>query len=319
MAITSTLRFLLKQYGSGGDPHPNRAEFNAMIDALENNAAMFSQGITAARPAAGKRGRIYWDETASRLYYDDGVAWKDANPNGGGGAGTKVTPGVNGVEGVSARAARADHTHRLDLATSTTDGAMPATDKALLNGASYSATSNALVKRDGNGRIAVATPVNASEATTKAYVDDLTLQTADYVDQQVGPGLTVRNWAPLAIAGFTVAGKIQSVPFANKTLVTGNVEIIRPNGSSAHAVSGGNVLFAPLGAIIPTELRELSATAVGTVTNLSGGAAYQRIQTLVQPASGRVLVRADDVNGLSWGANAQISVSFQYYVESVVV
>jgi hypothetical protein len=319
MAIIETVRLLLKKYTSGGDPHPTRAEFNTMIDTLENNVGMYSQGITSARPAAGKIGRTYWDTEVGRLYYDDGVQWRDLNPNGGGGAGAKVTPGVNGIEGVSSRAARADHTHRLDLATSAIDGALSAADKAKLDAATSGATANALARRDANARLSVNTPVDPFHATTKGYVDGLNVETADYVDEQVGPGLTVTNWTPLAIPGFTLAGKIQSVPFANKTLVIGNVDIIRPAGSSAFAVAGGNVLYNFIGTFIPTELREVSATAVSTVTNLQGGAAYQKIQTTVQPGTGRVGVRSDDVNGLSWGANAQISVAFTYFVEAVVV
>jgi hypothetical protein len=319
MAITPTTRFLLKQYGAGTDPHPNRVEFNEMIDAVENNGAMFSQGITAARPAAGKRGRFYWDETVDRLFYDNGAAWKDANPNGGGGAGAKLVPGVAAIEGVSQRAARADHTHLIDLATAAVDGAMPKADKAKLDAATDAATPSAIARRDASGRISVATPTAAAHAGTKAYIDGQIVETANYVDDQVGPGLTVRNWAPLAITGFTLTGKIQSVPFANKTLVIGNVDIIRPNGAAALPVAGGNVLYNFIGTFIPAELRELTATSIATVTNLSGGAAYQRIQWVVQPGTGRIGVRADDVAGLSWGANAQISVAFQYFVETVVV
>src|SRR6478609_2465879 len=126
MTVIETARFLLKKYTSGGDPHPTRIDFDAMIDTVENNAAMYAQGITAARPAAGKAGRVYWDTEAKRVYYDDGTNWTDTNPNGGGGAGAKVTPAINGIEGTSARAARADHTHRIDLATSTAAGAMSA-------------------------------------------------------------------------------------------------------------------------------------------------------------------------------------------------
>jgi hypothetical protein len=185
MAITPTLRFLLKQYGSGGDPHPNRAEFNAMIDSLENNAAMFSQGITGARPAAGKRGRFYWDETVDRLYYDNGTAWKDANPNGGGGAGLALAIGGAGSEGVSSRAARADHTHPLPLATGAAPGAMSAADKAKLDAGTDAATASALARRDVSGRISVGTPTAAGHATTKSYVDGLIQDTANFAEDVV--------------------------------------------------------------------------------------------------------------------------------------
>jgi hypothetical protein len=185
MAITPTLRFLLKQYGSGGDPHPNRAEFNLMIDALENSAAMFSQGITGARPAAGKRGRFYWDETVDRLFYDTGATWKDANPNGGGGAGLALAIGGAGSEGVSTRAARADHTHPLPLATAAVDGAMVKTDKAKLDAATDAATALTLARRDASGRISVATPTAGGHAVTKTYVDNLITSTVEYANAEI--------------------------------------------------------------------------------------------------------------------------------------
>ena len=185
MAITPTLRFLLKQYGSGGDPHPNRAEFNAMIDALENNAAMFSQGITGARPASGKRGRFFYDETVDRLYYDNGTAWKDANPNGGGGAGAALVIGGAGIEGVSSRAARADHKHPLPLATTESPGAMSATQKAMMDDATASATAGTLAKRDASGRVSVGTPTAGANATTKTYVDNLIHRDRDFAEDTV--------------------------------------------------------------------------------------------------------------------------------------
>jgi hypothetical protein len=171
MSISTTLRMMLKKYSSGADPHPSREEFNLMIDALENNAAMFSEGATGARPLAGKRGRFFWDTTVFRMSYDNGTAWYDLNPNGGGGIGAKVVPAVAATEGTSARSARADHTHTMDLATALIDGAMAKADKAKLDAATEAATAGTLAKRDTSGRMAVGVPNAASHATTKAYVD----------------------------------------------------------------------------------------------------------------------------------------------------
>ncbi|QDK01905.1 hypothetical protein SEA_VIBAKI_24 [Arthrobacter phage Vibaki] len=205
MAITPTTRFVLKKYTSGGDPHPSRTEFNTMIDAIENNAGMYSQGTTAARPAAGKAGRWYWDQTVSRMYYDDGVAWQDQNPNGGGGAGAKVVPGAAAIEGVSTKAARADHTHTIDLATAAVDGAMPKADKAKLDAATDAATASALMRRDASGRVSVATPTTTGHATTKAYVDGAITTVgnaaADYADGAI-------TAAPAATS--TTAGKMSA-------------------------------------------------------------------------------------------------------------
>lgn len=319
MTVLETARFLLKKYTSGGDPHPTRDEHNLMIDAIENNAVMGAQGITDARPAAGKGRRFFWDETAQRAYYDDGANWKDLNPNGGGGPGSTVVPGAAAAEGVSGRAARADHTHNLPLATGAAHGAMSSTDKAKVDGATAAATPSALAVRDVSGRISVGTPVNSDHATTKAYVDGQIVATADYVDQHVGAnGLTVRSWAPLALAGFDVSGRIMSEPKVNKTWVTGSITIKRPNGATPYAVSGGNVVFTSLGNLIPTELRDTDEVDQVTVSPLSGGAEWRKIQTNIQPGSGRLLVKSDDPAGLSWGPNAQVNVKFSYYIDTVV-
>jgi hypothetical protein len=317
MAIIETLRLALKKYTSGGDPHPTRAEFNTMIDALENNVGMFSQGITSARPAAGKIGREYWDTEANRKYYDDGTAWRDQNPNGGGGAGTKVTPGINGVEGVSTRSARADHTHRIDLATGAAPGAMSHTDKLMLDAATSAASGNALAKRDANGRVSVNTPTTDFHATTKAYVDGLITTTADYVDDQVGPGLTVTRHEPLDFAGYNTAGDIWSVPLVNKLVVIGNVSFTR-TASPNITIAGGDVDHTFLGQFIPTSLKDLRPSSeiagILNMTNMIGAGQYERIQTFVNQGTGQIGVRGDGTAGTLWRTGGSVNVSFTYLI-----
>lgn len=202
MAITPTQRFALKQYGSGGDPHPNRAEFNAMIDAIENNAAMFSQGVTTSRPPAGKRGRFYYDEDADRIFYDNGTAWKDGNPNGGGGAGAALAIGGAGSEGVSKRSARADHTHPLPLATGAAHGAMSSGDKTKLDAATDAATANTLARRNADGRLSISTPTAAGHAANKSYVDGVIDEVADYIDAGIAG-------QPQIVTGSLLAGAVK--------------------------------------------------------------------------------------------------------------
>jgi hypothetical protein len=318
MAIIETLRLALKKYTSGGDPHPTRAEFNTMIDALENNVGMFSQGITSARPAAGKIGREYWDTEANRKYYDDGTAWRDLNPNGGGGAGAKVTPGINGIEGVSARSARADHTHRIDLVTGSAHGAMSAADKAKLDTATSAATGNALVQRDANARVSVNTPTSATHATTKAYVDGLITEAANYVDAQVGPGLTVTRHEPLDFAGYDTRGDIWSVDLVNKTVVIGNVSITR-TASPNITIAGGDVAHTILGQFIPTSLKDLRPTSdvagILNMSNMIGAGQYERIQTFVNQTTGQIGVRGDGTAGTLWRTGGSVNVSFTYLID----
>ena len=306
MTVIETARFLLKKYTSGGDPHPTRAEHNAMIDVIENNAAMYSQGITAARPAAGKPGREYWDTEAKRKYYDDGTAWQDQNPNGGGGAGAKVTPNVNGIEGVSLRAARADHTHRLDLATSAAHGAMSSTDKQLLDGASYTATGNSLVRRDGNGRIAVSTPVNAAEAATKAYVDGLITETADYVDAQNADGQSPTILAPLPIFGYAVSGIVAVERLGTHNRITVNINVVK---TGADDTITSTIPFKTLGTVIPAGARGTSVDKYLPVS-ISGGANNVHATVYLNASSGLLQIRSQAAFTIQNGATFTLSDSY---------
>ncbi|WNO25845.1 minor tail protein [Arthrobacter phage Altadena] len=171
MAVSNTPRFGLKKYSAGGDPHPTRDEHNAMIEAIETQAARYAGGATASRPAPGKGGTFYRDTEAARVYLDDGAGWVDISTNGGGGAGAPVAVGGAGSEGTSDRGARADHTHALALATAAVSGAMSSADKSKLDGATAAATAGRLVVRDAAGRVAVAAPSAAGDAATKGYVD----------------------------------------------------------------------------------------------------------------------------------------------------
>lgn len=171
MAETTTPRLGLSVYSSGNDLHPDREKFNAQQRLLDAILATAQQGTLAERPAAGIGGSLYWATDNSRLYYDDGAAWRDVNTTGGGGSGAPISVGGTAAEGTSARAARADHTHVLPLATSTAPGALSAADKKKLDAATPSATPNTLMMTDANGRSQTATPVNDADAVNKAYVD----------------------------------------------------------------------------------------------------------------------------------------------------
>jgi len=308
MTVIETARFLLKKYTSGGDPHPTRDEHNVMIDAIENNAAMYAQGITGARPAAGKRGRFYWDETAQRTYLDDGANWKDLNPNGGGGPGVVIAPGVAGTEGVSVRAARADHTHNLPLATATAHGAMSSADKAKLDGATDAATASTLALRDANGRLSVNTPTAPAHATTKAYADDLLTQAADYTDAKVTAGPTVVELDPLTVAGYSLTGKVYVEHKGPKNRITVDINIARTGGD-------GNIptTFASFGAVIPTGARGVSATDKYLPVAISGGSTNAHATVYLNTATGELRIKGVGAftitNGATFSLNADYLVT----------
>ncbi|WP_427017880.1 hypothetical protein ACQCSX_04495 [Pseudarthrobacter sp. P1] len=171
MAVETTPRLGLKKYTDGSDEHPDRASFNAGQDILEQFVAIAQKGDLVARPGAGIANRFFYDTTGKRLYFDDGAAWVDLNPNGGGGPGSAVVVAGTAVEGVSVRAARADHTHNLALATQTVAGALSVADKKKLDEASAAATPLTLVRLDAAGRAQVAAPAVAADIAPKSYVD----------------------------------------------------------------------------------------------------------------------------------------------------
>ncbi|QNJ59592.1 minor tail protein [Arthrobacter phage King2] len=220
MAITTTGRFGFKVYGAGTDPHPNRDEFNALMNLIDSQAARTSQSTTAARPAAGKQGTFNWDTTASRLFYDNGSSWREVTTNGGGGAGKPIEPGVAGVEGTSARSARADHTHNLPLATASADGAMPATDKALLNTASATPTPNSLVKLDASGRAQVAGPSAGGDIANKTYVDAQVATKAASSHSHDASDVTSGTFAAARIP-LATTGAAGAMTAADRTLLNG--------------------------------------------------------------------------------------------------
>lgn len=109
MAVTKTSRLGLDKFGDPTDQFVGRAGWNTHMDRLDALLAIAVQGTIGNRPAAGVTGRVFFDTTTSRFYYDTGQAWIEISPVGGGGA--PKPAGADAVEGLSRIAARADHVH----------------------------------------------------------------------------------------------------------------------------------------------------------------------------------------------------------------
>lgn len=84
---------------------------------------------------------------------------------------------INGTAPIVATTSGDTVTISINLATSSSDGAMPAADKAKLDNATSSGTANTLVLRDTNGDATfnmltiTGSPTNATDVATVAYVD----------------------------------------------------------------------------------------------------------------------------------------------------
>ncbi|MGP4995562.1 hypothetical protein [Glutamicibacter ardleyensis] len=120
------------------------------------------------------------------------------------------------VDGVAAVKANKAHTHdgneittgtispaRIANATTSVDGLMPKSDKALLDTATANSTPNALAQRDSSGRINVGTPTAAAHAATKSYADTASSNASNLTNGTVNP-------ARIANASSTVDGLLSS-------------------------------------------------------------------------------------------------------------
>ena len=115
MAKTTLPRLGVSSWSADADTWPGRLGVNAELLAINTNAARWGQSTMAARPAAAAAniGTYWWTTDTLRLWYDNGGAWTEVSPVGGGGTPTSIDIGDAGVEGSSRIAARADHQHAL--------------------------------------------------------------------------------------------------------------------------------------------------------------------------------------------------------------
>jgi len=209
MAVSNTSRFGLPQWSEGTDPRPGRTDTNAFLRAIEEKAAMYvPSGPLTSRPTAGIGGRLFaaTDQgEAGRLYYDTGTTWMEAGTVGGGGAGKAILagPAVTASEGTSPRSARADHTHKIPMASSTAHGALSSEHYDLLAGATPNVVNNALLKRTSAGHVYLpASGQGSYDPVHKQYVDDATSDLRAATAAVTG-GAVVRRWSSGHISGPT--------------------------------------------------------------------------------------------------------------------
>lgn len=74
MTVSKSPRLGLTRWSDDLDPWL-RSDWDADNAALELLAAITEAGTLAARPAAAKAGRFYYDATDDSLYYDTGTKW----------------------------------------------------------------------------------------------------------------------------------------------------------------------------------------------------------------------------------------------------
>lgn len=74
MTVTTTSRVGITRWSAGTDAF-TRAQMDASHAAIEANVALYAEGTFAARPAAGKAGRLYRATDTGGFYWDTGAVW----------------------------------------------------------------------------------------------------------------------------------------------------------------------------------------------------------------------------------------------------
>jgi hypothetical protein len=139
-------------------------KFVTNLDLNQNQLLNGKFEVVAADPTTGNfEGRLIYNSTEKTVKYYDGTAWRKAlvQISSSGSASTALT--VSESNGAI--------TLTPNLATTSADGVMSASDKTKLDNATADATPLTLVLRDGSGQAKFGTPTDPAHAATKGYVD----------------------------------------------------------------------------------------------------------------------------------------------------
>jgi len=187
---------------------------------------------------------------------------------------------------------------QLPAATTAAQGALPAADKAKLDGASASSAPSTLMMTDANGRYQVNAPAVAADAANKGYVD---VQVATRA-----AAAHTHPWADLTDVPATFAPSAHTHPWAD---ITGKPATYAP---SAHSHSGADITS---GTINPDRI----ANATSSVDGLLSRADKAKLDTASSSSAANTLMMTD--SGGRFSANSPTSgahVANKTYVDAQV-
>lgn len=139
-------------------------KFVTNLDLVQNQILNGRFESVASDPATDNfEGRLIYNTTEDTIKVYSGSAWR------------KMLHGISSAgsasEAITISESNGAVTITPNLATSSDDGVMSASDKLKLDNATDAATANYLVIRDANGQAKFGTPTHDSHAATKGYVD----------------------------------------------------------------------------------------------------------------------------------------------------
>lgn len=236
MTIGATTRFGLTTWSSGDDAF-GRAQFQQANLSIDNLAAIFRSGTTAATPdpTEPSHQKTFWyDTTTSVLYYNDGSTWRPVDDKAiSGDAYTVVAGSVSSPQGSSARIARADHKHAVSTAAAST-----------ISGSNSEGTSSSLARADHNHNIAAGTV----SATMLAGNIGKALLATDVVKANGGlsfdttNGLSVNTGATIELSSNALIVKANTIDQTHLTASVAGNGLAGGNGTALSVNTDGTTL-----------------------------------------------------------------------------
>lgn len=190
-------------------------KFVTNLDLNQNQILNGRFEVVASDPSTNLfEGRLIYNSTEDTIKVYSGSAWRKMVHN--------VSSGGSSSVAITISESNGSITVTPNLATSSTDGVMSASDKSKLDDATSEATASKLVIRDINGQAKFGTPTDPAHAATKGYVD------AARSGLDVKQSVRVATTAPINIASDLENGDV----IDGVTLATGNRVLVK-NQSTA--------------------------------------------------------------------------------------
>lgn len=205
-------------------------KFGIAIDLQKNELQNATVQNLSGAPAAPVKGQLYMNSTDNTLYYYDGTTWQSAKGGsasfpGYGSVPAETTFALARADGVATTVARSDHTHGSPVHDAAAHATIPL---------SALAAATAPLNMGGFRVTNVADPTTATDATTKQYVDALSMGLSWKDSVRVASTANSALAGLIAVDGVTVASG-DRVLLKNQTAAAENGIYVAAAGAWARA------------------------------------------------------------------------------------